>query len=88
MDGLLALGGREYTLGGYLPALLGLAGFAVALRSRDLVLAAVVFAVSLTLRTLDGPLCASVPVGLRWGWHLLNAVVLYLVARDVDRRIR
>ncbi|MFI5906944.1 hypothetical protein [Dactylosporangium sp. NPDC051541] len=88
VDVLLALAGRQYTLGGYLPAALALAGFAVALRSRGLGVATGVFAVSLTLRTLDGPLCHAVPVGLHWGWHCLNAVVLYLVARDVDRRIR
>ncbi|WP_432986241.1 hypothetical protein [Dactylosporangium sp. CA-233914] len=87
VDLLLALAGRQFTLGGYLPAALGLAGFAVALRSRPLGIATAVFAVSLTLRTLDEPLCGSVPIGLHWLWHCLNAVVLYLVARDVERRL-
>jgi hypothetical protein len=85
VDVLLGLAGRQYTLGGYLPALLGLGGFAVALRSRPLGVAAVVFAVSLTLRTLDEPLCDQVPAGLHWAWHCLNAVVLYLVAVSVDK---
>ncbi|WP_433057001.1 hypothetical protein [Dactylosporangium sp. CS-033363] len=85
VDVLLGLAGRQYTLGGYLPALLGLAGFAVALRSPTLGLAAAVFAVSLTLRTLDEPLCGSIPVGLHWAWHCLNAVVLYLVAVSVNK---
>jgi hypothetical protein len=85
VDVLLGLAGRQYTLGGYLPALLGLAGFAVALRSRPLGLAAAVFAVSLTLRTLDEPLCGSIPVGMHWAWHCLNAVVLYLVAVSVNK---
>nr|BFE63050.1 ceramidase domain-containing protein [Dactylosporangium thailandense] len=85
VDVLLARAGRQYTLGGYLPALLGLAGFAVALRSRPLAVAAGVFAVSLTLRTLDEPLCGTVPIGLHWAWHCLNAVVLSLVARAVNK---
>ncbi|XVV15808.1 hypothetical protein ACQP2X_16110 [Actinoplanes sp. CA-131856] len=72
-------------LGGYLPALLALAGFALVLRDRLLGAAAAVFAVSLTLRTLDEPLCGSLPLGTHWIWHCLNAVVLLLVARGVDR---
>ncbi|WP_250031274.1 hypothetical protein [Paractinoplanes maris] len=50
-------------LGGYLPALLTLAAFAIALRDRLLAIAATVFTVSLTLRTLDTPLCAAIPTG-------------------------
>ncbi|WP_249999290.1 ceramidase [Actinoplanes sp. M2I2] len=75
-------------LGGYLPALLTLAGFAVVLRDRRLAAAAVIFAVSLTLRTVDGPFCATVPVGTHWLWHCLNAVVLTLVALTVDSYAR
>lgn len=70
------------TLGGYLPALLALAGFGAAARStpgRVLLSAAVVFAVSLTLRTIDGPVCGSMPIGTHFLWHCLNAVVLFLV---------
>jgi len=40
-----------------------------------------VFAVSLTLRTLDEPLCAALPVGTHYLWHVLNGVTLYLVAK-------
>jgi hypothetical protein len=85
IDGALALAGRDVTLGGYLPAFLGLAGFAVALRSRLLGVAAGVFAVSLTARTVDMPVCAEVPIGTHWIWHCLNAVVLFLVAVHVER---
>ena len=35
------------------------------------------FATSLTFRTLDGPLCAIVPFGTHFMWHTLNAIVLY-----------
>ncbi|MET7424801.1 hypothetical protein [Dactylosporangium sp. NPDC005555] len=79
---LALFAGAGSTLGGYLPALLALVGFGVAARGatgRVLLSAAGVFAVSLTLRTVDGPLCGSVPVGTHFLWHCLNAVVLFLV---------
>src|SRR5690606_28233487 len=44
------------------------------------------FAVSLTLRTLDRPLCDLVPFGTHFMWHVLNACVLYLTARLAVRR--
>jgi hypothetical protein len=87
LDAALALVGPRYTVGGYLPALLVLVGFAATLRSRPLIVAAVVFPVSLTLRTLDQPLCDRLPIGTHWLWHCLNAVVLYLVAIHVARKI-
>ncbi|KQT64428.1 MULTISPECIES: ceramidase domain-containing protein [unclassified Aureimonas] len=94
----------EPALGGsaaYAPALLalfGLGGWLVATGRRPgrLVLGAgLVFAVSLTLRTLDGPLCASVPIGTHFLWHILNAATLGLLLlaavrqgpRPVKRRI-
>ena len=51
-----------------------------------LMLAGGVFAVSLTFRSLDRPIChlttiAGYRMGLHYWWHLLNAVVLYLVTR-------
>ena len=39
------------------------------------------FFVSLTLRTVDLPLCGQFPMGTHFAWHLLNAVVLFIVAR-------
>ena len=50
--------------------------------------AAGVFAVSLTLRTLDEPLCVSIPSGTHFLWHLLNAVTLWLVSEAIIRRAR
>jgi len=76
----------------YLPALLtlGLFGALLARRgdpfARFFVLAALVFAVSLTLRTLDMPLCGAIPFGTHLFWRLLNAVTLYLVVRGLMRR--
>ncbi|MET7396135.1 ceramidase domain-containing protein [Dactylosporangium sp. NPDC005572] len=91
---LFTLAGERASLGGYLPALLALPAFGLAaLRrppaptapawrapARTLLLAGGVFTVSLTLRTLDAPLCDAAPVGTHFLWHCLNAVVLFLVA--------
>lgn len=44
------------------------------------------FAVPLALRTADLPLCAAAPVGTHFLWHVLNAVVLFLVGYAVLRR--
>ncbi|MDX1711549.1 MAG: ceramidase domain-containing protein [Rhodovibrionaceae bacterium] len=73
-----ALGGSQ----GYLPAFLALliVGFILHLRGHQtgggLMLAAGLFAVSLTFRTLDQKLCAAVPFGTHFMWHVLNAVLL------------
>lgn len=37
---------------------------------------AAILTLSLTFRSLDGPLCAAVPVGTHFLWHLLNALML------------
>ncbi|CAM3860422.1 ceramidase domain-containing protein [Kibdelosporangium persicum] len=49
---------------------------------------ALVFAVSLTSRTLDQPLCAELPIGTHYVWHTLNGVVLYLVTHAAVVRWR
>lgn len=75
----------------YLPALLTLGLFGALLgRRRDpfarfFLLATLVFAVSLSLRTLDMPLCGAIPIGTHFIWHMLNAVTLYLVVRGLMR---
>ena len=46
-----------------------------------LLLAATVFFVSLTLRTIDLPICGQFSFGTHFAWHVLNAVVLFVVAR-------
>ncbi|MEM6711943.1 MAG: ceramidase domain-containing protein [Pseudomonadota bacterium] len=75
----------------YVPALLTLLLFALVLwRRGDLFapffgLATLVFAVSLTLRTIDLPVCDAVPIGTHFLWHVLNAVTLYLVTRGLMR---
>ena len=44
-------------------------------------LAALAFAISLTLRTVDIALCPAFPLGTHFAWHILNAVVLYVLLR-------
>jgi hypothetical protein len=81
-------------LGGglYLSALIGFGIFAALLAfSRDaywthFAVAGAIFALSLSLRTLDRDVCDYVPVGTHFLWHLLNGVVLYLVSRTVILR--
>lgn len=66
----------------YLPALVSLTvcGELLAARGRAagwaLLLAAGVFVVSLTFRSIDAPLCEAMPIGTHFLWHLLNGVLL------------
>lgn len=68
-----------------LTALIVIGGFLRLARAHPagnaLLAAAAVFAVSLTLRTIDEPLCALVPLGTHFLWHLLNGCVLFIVVR-------
>lgn len=68
-----------------LTALIVIGGYLKASRRHPaggaLLTAAAVFAVSLTLRTVDDPVCAAIPAGTHFLWHLLNATVLFIVAR-------
>lgn len=49
----------------------------------SLILAGVIFAFSLFLRTIDGPICSIYPYGSHFGWHILNAFVLFIVSRSL-----
>ncbi len=84
--GALVPGGSGIYLAPFL-CLLAAAVVAAARRMpwHDLAAAAGVFVVSVTLRTLDQPWCAAWPSGTHHFWHVLNAVVLFLVARQVIR---
>jgi hypothetical protein len=79
---------------GYFPAfacLLLMGGYLASRRSPDAsyyFAAAVIFAVSLTLRTLDLAWCATFPVGTHWAWHSLNAITLYLASYGLIRGTR
>ncbi len=75
----------------YLPTL----GFLMAAGDRDLAArrerrqgllcgGAVFSVLSFAARTIDMPLCASLPVGTHYFWHIFNAAVLYLLVRTLD----
>jgi len=76
---------------GYAPVPLLIALYAAGLRRRDpqvargLAIGAGLLVLSLTARTLDGPLCTGFPAGTHWIWHILNAVMLGWMI-DVLRR--
>jgi hypothetical protein len=69
----------------YLPALLVMAAMTLAPLPRGARLAlagaAATFFVSYVFRTLDAPLCVSLPIGTHFLWHCLNACVLYLLVK-------
>jgi len=71
----------------YLPALGALLSFSAllwgraALAAKGLAAAAATFLVSLTFRTIDREICAALPTGTHFIWHLLNACVLWLLLR-------
>lgn len=44
--------------------------------ARGLAIGAGMLIVSLTARTLDGPLCAAIPTGTHFLWHILNGLML------------
>lgn len=79
---------------GYASFVLALFGVALALRQKEgssagaglIGAAGLVFALSLTFRSLDQSLCQVLPSGVHWLWHLLNATVLYLLLRAAITR--
>jgi hypothetical protein len=51
-------------------------------RAADAILAVtIVFLLSFTVRTLDAEVCSVLPVGTHFLWHLLNAILLYILVR-------
>jgi hypothetical protein len=70
---------------GYLPALAALIVVAAVAKEtevrRGLALAALLFAISLALRTVDIALCPAFPLGTHFAWHIINAAVLYILLR-------
>jgi hypothetical protein len=52
-----------------------------------LLIASGVFVVSLVLRSIDSVVCAAVPFGTHFLWHILNAIVLYLASRAYVRNL-
>ena len=67
---------------GYAPVPVLIYAYALALRrrapgtARGLAIGASVLVLSLAARTLDEPLCAAIPLGTHFLWHILNAIML------------
>lgn len=76
---------------GYVPAFIAMLATGSLLFARHhaagpwLLTAALVFLVSLTLRTLDEPLCRTFPLGTHFLWHLLNAATLSILLLAATR---
>ena len=74
---------------GYLPAFLALCCICIYHWKKDfdglglLVGAAILFALSLTFRSIDGIICDSITVGTHFFWHVLNSIVLFLSVRSL-----
>lgn len=96
---LVALGADALGIRGpgmYLSALIGLIGlggslvFSARAELRPygvgFLTTGLLFALSLTFRTLDEPLCEFIPVGTHFLWHMFNAIVLYMASRLAVRR--
>jgi hypothetical protein len=79
--------------GAYFPYIAGLLGIAAYLHHsrrpgwRMFLLGVAVFCVSLALRTIDVHVCAAWPLGSHFLWHVLNAVVLFLLSRELVREV-
>lgn len=60
--------------------------------SREFTIGAGILILSITFRSLDLPLCASVPHGTHFMWHILNAIMLgWMInayARQMQRPVR
>lgn len=78
---------------GYWPVCLLIALFAIVLRRKlpdvalGLGVGAAILTVSITLRSLDMPLCAAIPIGTHLWWHILNGIMLGWMI-EVYRRFR
>lgn len=55
--------------------------------ARDFYLAAALFAVSLTCRSIDLAVCAAVPIGTHFLWHLLNGAAFWIASRGLLRSL-
>nr|WP_321458066.1 ceramidase domain-containing protein [uncultured Cohaesibacter sp.] len=75
----------------YLPGIIALYGFALALHIRKhaargwIFMAAVVFTLSIFFRTIDMTVCSSFPLGTHFLWHILNGLFIGLLLQTLVR---
>lgn len=78
---------------GYAPIPVLILAYAALLRARAPATArrmaggAMLLLLSLTFRTLDGPLCATLPTGTHFLWHVLNAIMLAWMIETYSRHM-
>ncbi len=78
---------------GYLSSMIALIGIAVYLYLKarpsavHFLLAAIVGVVSLFCRAIDREVCAMVPTGTHFVWHLCNALLIYILLRQLVRNV-
>lgn len=78
----LIFAGIPAAAAGYLPIAFLILAYAAALRraapvtARNLAIGAALLILSITFRALDHPLCAALPMGTHFLWHILNAIML------------
>lgn len=92
--GIVELFGSLNGSAGYMPVLLLIVAYAIALRrrapgtARSMAAGAAILAVSLSFRTMDEAVCATVPIGTHFLWHMLNAALLGWMIRALVRHPR
>ena len=57
------------------------------LSRRYLLMATLLFPISLTFRSIDNLLCQSFPFGTHFVWHVCNALVLFCIVRSHQSRL-
>jgi hypothetical protein len=76
---------------GYLPVVVAIAAYALALArrapetARGMAVGAGILAVSLFFRTVDATVCGALPLGTHFLWHLMNAALLGWMIRVLVR---
>jgi hypothetical protein len=79
---------------GYLPVLLLIAAYALALirrapeTARGLAVGTAILSLSLFFRTVDAAVCEALPVGTHFFWHILNGAMLGWMIRVLVRHPR
>jgi len=46
------------------------------------------FAISLTIRSLDQPMCGQLSIGTHFIWHILNSIILFIVVHALIKHSR